>query len=73
MITCKKEYREEAKIEKKEEMPLHKERMQIYKTIKFPVEVKPENVKATLKNGILELTVPKAEIVKKAKVEVKSL
>lgn len=73
VITGKKEYKEEAKTEKKEEMPLHKERMEIYKTIRFPVEVKPETVKATLKNGILELTVPKAEIVKKVKIEVKSV
>lgn len=73
VITGKKEIREEAKIEKKEEMPAHLEKVQIYKTIKFPVEVKPENVKATLKNGILELTLPKAEVVKKVKIEVKSL
>jgi len=73
VITGKKEYKEEAKAEKKEEMPLHMEKMQIYKTIKFPMEVKPDNVKATLKNGILELTLPKAEVVKKVKIEVKSL
>jgi HSP20 family protein len=73
VITGKKEYKEEAKTEKKEEIPAHMEKMQVYKTIKFPVEVKPENVKATLKNGILELTLPKAEVVKKVKIEVKPL
>jgi len=73
VITGKKEHIEEAKVEKKEELPLHMEKMNIYKTIKFPVEVRPENVKATLKNGILELTLPKAELVKKVKIEVKSL
>ncbi len=73
VITGKKEIREEAKIEKKEEIPTHLEKMQIYKTIKFPVEVKVENAKATLKNGILELTLPKAEVVKKVKIEVKPL
>ncbi len=51
VITAKKEYREEARTEKKEEMaqPQHMEKLNIYRTVKFPVEVRPENVKATLK------------------------
>ncbi|HTC41461.1 MAG TPA: Hsp20/alpha crystallin family protein [Candidatus Acidoferrales bacterium] len=73
VITDKKEYREEAKTEKKEEMPQHMEKLNIYRTIKFPGEVRPENVKATLKNGILEVTLPKAEVIRKVKIEVKSL
>ena len=73
VITGKKELKEEPKLEKKEEIPAHMEKTQIYNTIKFPVEVKPENVKATLKHGILELTLPKAEVVKKVKIEVKPL
>lgn len=71
IITGKKEYKEEVKPEKKEE--IHMEKAQIYKTIKFPVEIKPDNVKAILKNGILEVTLPKAEVVKKVKIEVKPL
>jgi hypothetical protein len=35
------------------------------------LEIKPEGVKAILKNGILEITLPKAEVVKKVKIEVK--
>ena len=54
-------------------MPQHMEKLNIYRTIKFPVEVRPENVKATLKNGILEVTLPKAEVIRKVKIEVKSL
>lgn len=73
VITGKKEWKEEVKAEKKEEIPLHTEKMQIYKTIKFPVEVKPEGVKAVLKNGILEVTLPKAEVVKRVKIDVKTL
>jgi HSP20 family protein len=73
VVTGKKEYKEEVKTEKKEEFPLHTEKMHIYRTVKFPVEVKPEQVKAILKNGILELTLPKAEVVKKVKIEVKTL
>ena len=37
----------------------------LYKTVKFPVEIRPDAVKATLKNGILEVVLPKAELVKK--------
>jgi len=70
-ITGKKESRETSKVEKKEEMA-HVDKMQIYKTIKFPMEVKPDNVRAILKNGVLELTLPKAAVVKKVKVEVKT-
>jgi HSP20 family molecular chaperone IbpA len=60
-------------MEKREGMPLHREKMNICKTIKFPVEVRPEGVEATLKNGILEPTLPQAEAAKKVKIEVKTL
>jgi len=73
VITGKKEIKEEAKIERKEEVPTGLEKAHIYKTVKFPVEVKPDAVKATLKHGILEVTLPKAELVKKVKIEVKPL
>lgn len=72
VLTGKKEVREESKAEKKEEIPIaYTEKMHIFKTVKLPLEVKPEGVKAILKNGILEVTLPKAEVVKKVKVEVK--
>jgi HSP20 family protein len=68
VITGKKEFKEE-----KKEPPVFKEKLnQIYRAVKFPVEIRPNEVKATLKNGILELTMPKAEVVKKVHVEVKS-
>jgi len=73
VITGKKEIREEAKAERKEEVPYYEEKAQIYKSVKLPVEVIPEKVKAALKHGMLELTLPKAEVVKKVKVEVKQL
>ncbi|HTP69038.1 MAG TPA: Hsp20/alpha crystallin family protein [Dongiaceae bacterium] len=72
-ITGKKEIKEEPRMEKREEMPIYTERANIYKTVKFPVEVKADNVKATLRHGILEVTLPKAEVVKKVKIEVKTL
>jgi HSP20 family molecular chaperone IbpA len=68
IITGKKEYKEE-KI-----MPVYKEKLnQIYRTAKLPIEVRPEEVKAILRNGVLELTLPKAQVVKKVHVEVKPL
>jgi HSP20 family molecular chaperone IbpA len=55
-------------------VPGYKEKLnQIYRTVKFTVEIRPEEVKAILKNGELELTLPKAEVVKKVHVEVKPL
>lgn len=73
IITGKREWTEEGKVEEKKEAPLHRERMNVYKTVKFPVEIKPEGVKANLKHGILEITLPKAEVVKKVKIDVKPL
>lgn len=68
ILTAKKEYKEE-----KKEIPLgYKEKMnQIYRAVKFPIEIRPEEVKAILKNGVLEVTLPKAEVIKKVHVEVK--
>jgi HSP20 family protein len=68
IITAKREYKEE----KKEPVPMYKEKFnQIYRTVKLPVEIRPGEVKAMLKNGLLELTMPKAEVVKKIHIEVK--
>lgn len=63
VIIGKRECQEKAKIEEKKESPRHTERMHIDKTVKFPVEIRPEGVEAILKNGILEITLPKAEVV----------
>jgi HSP20 family protein len=73
IITGKKEIREEGKAERKEEVPYYAEKTNIYKAVKLPVEVIPEKVKALLRNGMLELTLPKAEVVKKVRIEVKPL
>ena len=72
-INGRKEIKEEAKAEKKEEMPIYAEKSHIYRIVKFPVEVKADAVKATLKHGILEITLPKAEVVKRIKIDVKTL
>ena len=68
-ITGKKEFKEE----KKEPLPVHKEKLnQIYRSVKLPFEILPDKVKAVLKNGILEFTMPKAEVVKKVHIDVKA-
>ena len=41
--------------------------------MKLPVEILPEKVKAVLRNGMLEVMLPKAEVVKKVNIEVKPL
>ncbi len=73
IVTGKKEIREEGKAERKEEVPYYAEKTNIYKSVKLPVEVIPEKVKALLRHGMLELTLPKAEVVKKVRIEVKTL
>jgi HSP20 family protein len=72
IVSGKKEVREEGKAEKKEEAPYYAEKTHIYKSVKLPLEILPDKVKAVLKNGMLELTLPKAEVVKKVKVDVKA-
>jgi HSP20 family protein len=73
ILTGKREIREESKVERKEEYPFYAEKTHLYRSVKLPVEIKPEHVKAILRNGMLELTLPKAEVVKKVKIEVKPL
>lgn len=73
-IAGKREQEREIKGEKKEITPVYSEKYmnQIYRSVRLPVEVKTEHVKAILRNGILELTLPKLEAVKKVHVEVKT-
>lgn len=70
----KKEFEEKEHKGEKKEVPVYTEKgiNKIYRTITLPVEIKAEQVKAILRNGILELTLPKLEPVKKIRVEVKA-
>ncbi|MCS7116294.1 MAG: Hsp20/alpha crystallin family protein [Nitrososphaerota archaeon] len=65
----------EAEKEEKEKNFIHRERSysRIYKKLTFPEEVIPEEAEATLKNGLLEVRIPKKvpKEVKKYKVEIK--
>lgn len=55
------------KTEKKEEKQLHSEirKREIFRRIVLPVNVLPDDAEATLKDGVLEITVPKAAEAKK--------
>jgi hypothetical protein len=68
LIGGKRQWKEEGKVEEKKELSLHTERMHIYKTVRFASEIRPEGVKAILKNGILESTLPKEGVVKEVKI-----
>lgn len=63
----------EQKTEKKDENTLYSEwnTQKLFRAFDLPLEVKPNAAKATLTNGILMLTVPKAEAAEPLKLEIK--
>ena len=65
--------RETSKAEEKEKM-LYSERRsnQVYRCIELPAEVDSEQSTATLKGGVLELTLPKIAAAKKIRIEPKA-
>jgi len=69
-FTLKGEHREET--EKKEEKTYHSERraQQIFRRVALPVNVIPDKATATLKSGVLELSVPK--VAEGKKIEIKA-
>jgi HSP20 family protein len=69
VLTIKGEHREE--IEKKAEKTYHAEirAQQIFRQFTLPISVIGDKATATLKNGVLEISVPKAEPAKKIAVK----
>jgi HSP20 family protein len=65
----------ETKAERKTEKKLHSERCvdQVFRVIDLPAEVNPEKATATLKDGILELAMPKATAARNTKAEAKAV
>ena len=61
VLTIKGEHREET--EKKDEKRFHNEKFaqQIFRRFALPINVSSEDATATIKNGVLEISVPKAE------------
>jgi HSP20 family protein len=66
-LEVKVEKKTEAKIEKKGYIRAERSYRGFYKSIALPVKVIPEKSKATYKNGILEVVMPKAEKKKQKK------
>jgi HSP20 family protein len=64
----------EQKTEESDENTLYTEwrSQKIFRAFDLPLEVKANDAKATLKNGILTLTVPKAEVVEPRKIEIET-
>jgi HSP20 family molecular chaperone IbpA len=69
-ISGKRETREE----KKEGKKIYSEMCsdQIFRTFELPAEVDADKVTATLKNGVLELEMPKAETAKKIRIQARA-
>jgi len=70
-ITGERETKEERKTEKK----LYSERCvdQVFRAIDLPAEVNPEKATATLKDGILQLAMPKTAAARNIKAEAKAV
>lgn len=58
--------------EQKEENYIKRERTysSFERTLRIPVKINPEKIKAVLKNGVLEIHLPKAEEVKPKKIKI---
>lgn len=69
VLTIKGEHREET--EKKDEKTYHSEKraQQIFRRIALPVNVIADKMTATLQDGVLELSAPKADVAKKIEVK----
>ena len=71
MVTVKGEYKEE--VEKKERNYIRKELKTgtFHRAFELPLSIEPAKVEAVFKDGVLEVTLPKAEIVKPKQIKVK--
>jgi HSP20 family protein len=71
-LTIKGEHKEEQEV--KEEDYIHKERRYgtFSRSVALPVQVKSDKAEAVFENGILTLTLPKAEEVKPKQIKVKA-
>ena len=71
MVTVKGEYKAETEI--KEPNYLRKEMRtgQFHRAFELPLSIEPTKVEATFKDGILQVTLPKAEVVKPKQIKVK--
>jgi HSP20 family protein len=73
ILVIKGEYKES--VEVKEETYLRKERRSgmFHRSFELPLSVDPAKIEATFKNGVLTLTLPKADVVKPTQIRVKTV
>jgi len=64
-ITISGDKRSEEKVEKRNYYRLERSYGSFSRSFELPVEIKPEKAKATFKNGVLEVRLPKSEEAKK--------
>ncbi len=72
MLTIKGERQSESKEEREGYKRIERSSGSFYRRFSLPDGSDTENIKAESKNGVLELTVPKAEKVKPRKIDIKS-
>lgn len=73
MVTVKGEYKEE--LEKKERSYIRRELKtgSFHRAFELPLSIEPTKVEATFKDGMLEVVLPKAEVVKPKQIKVKTV
>jgi len=69
-IEVKVEKKQEAKVEKKGMYKEERSYRGFYRAMMLPSEVVADKAKASYKNGVLEVTMPKAENKKKSKIDI---
>ena len=66
----------ERKADESEDVTYHRRERRVgtfSRVVQFPIEIDPEKVQATLKDGVLTVTLPKAETARVRKIEVKAI
>jgi len=70
-LTIKGEKKQEEEIKKENYYRLERSYGSFQRSLRLPVDVKPDKIKATYKDGVLKVTLPKSEEVKPKKIEIK--
>lgn len=73
ILVIKGEYKED--VEVKDETYLRKERRSgaFHRSFELPLSIDPAKIEATFKDGVLTLTLPKADVVKPKQIKVKTV
>ena len=69
-LKIKAEYKIEKEVKKEEYVHRERSYKGFYRMIGLPAKINPEEAKATLKDGVLEIKLPKIEVVKGKKIEI---